>query len=81
MRGGSLDVRLIGQEVQYVFERHVGPVAQCTLTEDCASIAFVSPEYAQASCVCGEQAKRKPASLDFSTDLSPTSLAGRHRAI
>jgi len=45
----NLVKRLKHQEVQYVFERHVGPVVQCTLTEDCASIAFVSPEYAQAA--------------------------------
>jgi len=45
----NLVKRLRYQDVQYAFERHVGPVAQCSLADDCASIAFVSPEHAQAA--------------------------------
>ncbi|CAK9091816.1 unnamed protein product [Durusdinium trenchii] len=40
--------RLKAQEVQMVFERYVGPIAQCTLIEDACSITFMNADHAQA---------------------------------
>ncbi|CAK9085255.1 Uncharacterized protein C1840.07c [Durusdinium trenchii] len=36
-------------EVQMVFERYVGPIAQCTLIEDACSITFMNADHAQAA--------------------------------
>ncbi|CAJ1417960.1 unnamed protein product [Effrenium voratum] len=61
----NLVKRLKSQDVQSIFERHVGPVAHCSLVEDSASITFLNSEHASTAVE-----KYDGGVLEVSTDKS-----------